>query len=126
MNTDFKQELINLSRQKWRWMSERNVNDLASLFHEESMFVHMSRTMTKSEELEVIESGNIHYKDVDIQEVSVRFVSSDTAILLNTIRLDAVVRGNEVSNPFVVTEVYVQQEGTWKLGSLSFTRLVTP
>ena len=39
------------------------------------------------------------------------------------IRLVAVVGGNEVTNPFVVTEVYVQQGGTWKLGSLSFTRL---
>jgi len=32
---------------------------------------------------------------------------------------------NEVTNPFVVTEVYVQQSGTWKLASLSFTRLLT-
>ena len=38
----------------------------------------------------------------------------------------AVVRGNEVTNPYMVTEVYVQQNGTWKLGALSFTRLMTP
>jgi hypothetical protein len=36
----------------------------------------------------------------------------------------AVVGGNEVTNPFMVTEVYVQQSGAWKLGSLSFTRLL--
>ena len=54
-----------------------------------------------------------------------RFVGS-TAILLNRIRLVAVVGGNEVINPFVVTEVYVQEGGKWKLGSLSFTRLLTP
>jgi hypothetical protein len=39
-------------------------------------------------------------------------------------RVAAVVGGNEVSNPFVVTEVYVQQNGTRKFGSLSFTRLL--
>ena len=49
-----------------------------------------------------------------------------TAILVNRIRLVAVVGGNEVTNPFVVTEVYVKQGGTWKLASLSFTRLLTP
>jgi hypothetical protein len=49
-----------------------------------------------------------------------------TAILLNRIRLLAVVGGNEVTNPFVVTEVYVQQSGAWRLASLSFTRLNTP
>ena len=49
-----------------------------------------------------------------------------TAILLNRITLLAVVGGNEVTNPFMVTEVYVQQDGSWKLASLSFTRLLTP
>jgi hypothetical protein len=37
-----------------------------------------------------------------------------------------VVGGNEVVNPFMVTEVYVQQDNNWKLASLSFTRLLTP
>lgn len=52
-----------------------------------------------------------------------RFIGA-TAILLNKIRLVDVVGGNEVvTNPFVVTEVYVRQGGGWKLGSPSFTRL---
>ena len=49
-----------------------------------------------------------------------------TAIVLNRIRLVAIVGGNEVTNPFVVTEVYVQEGDTWSLASLSFTRLLTP
>jgi len=85
----------------------------------------MGGTMSKSQELDVISTGRIHYKDVEIQEASVRFVGT-TAIVLNRIRLVAVVGGNEVTNPFVVTEVYVRQNGTWTLGSLSFTRLLTP
>ena len=125
-NVKSEQEVINLSKEKWRWMSERKVDSLATLFHEKAVFVHMGATMSKDEELEVIRSGRIHYKDVDIQEVSVRFIGATTAILLNKIRLVAVVGGNEVTNPFVVTEVYVQQDGSWKLASLSFTRLLTP
>ena len=62
--------------------------------------------------------------DVDIQEVSVNIIGT-TAILLNKITLLAVVGGNEVTNPFVVTEVYVQESGSWTLASLSFTRLLT-
>ncbi len=75
--------------------------------------------------MEVIKTGRIHYKNVDIQEVSVRFVSETTAILLNKIQLIAVVGGNEVTNPFVVTEVYIKQNEVWILASLSFTRLLT-
>jgi hypothetical protein len=85
----------------------------------------MGGTMSKGQELEVIKSGRIQYKDAQIQEVSVRFVGT-TAILLNKIRLVAVVGGNEVVNPFNVTEVYVQQAGAWKLAALAFTRLMTP
>ena len=70
--------------------------------------------------------AKFRYKDVERQEVSVRFIGTTTAILLNKIRLVAVVGGNEVTNPFVVTEVYVQQSDTWMLASLSFTRLLTP
>jgi hypothetical protein len=119
------QDLVTLSKQKWQWMAERNVEALNMLFAEEAVFVHMAATMTKSQELEVIKSGRIQYKEAQIQEVSVRFVGT-TAILLNKIRLVAVVGGNEVVNPFNVTEVYVKLDGAWKLASLSFTRLLTP
>ena len=118
-------EVITLSKDKWRWMAERNVEALDKLFAEEAIFVHMGATMSKSQELNTIKSGGIQYKDAQIQEVSVRFVGG-TAILLNRIRLVAVVGGNEVVNPFNVTEVYVKLDGAWKLAAVSFTRLLTP
>jgi 4-carboxymuconolactone decarboxylase len=117
------QEIISLSKDKWRWMSERKLDSLEALFHGEAVFVHMGGTMSRSQELDVIKTGRIHYKQADIQEVSARIIGT-TAIVLNRIRLLAVVGGNEVTNPFVVTEVYVQQAGAWKLASLSFTRLL--
>ena len=124
-NVNLEQEIINLSKEKWRWMSERNVDSLDALFHEKSVFVHMGGSWGKEQELEIIKSGGIHYKQADIHEVSVNIIGA-TAILLNRITLLAVVGGNEVINPFMVTEVYVQQDGSWKLASLSFTRLLTP
>jgi len=63
--TRAEQQLVDLSKTKWRWMSEKKVDTLATLFHEDAVFVHM------------------------------------------------------------VTEVYVQQNGGWKLGSLSFTKLLS-
>jgi uncharacterized protein DUF4440 len=119
------QEVTKLSKEKWQWMAERNVEALDKLLAEEAIFVHMGATMTKSQELDTLKSGRIQYKEAQIQEVSVRFVGT-TAILLNKIRLVAVVGGNEVVNPFNVTEVYVKLGGAWKLASLSFTRLLTP
>jgi hypothetical protein len=124
-NVNLAQEVINLSKEKWGWMSERTVDSLDALFHEKSVFVHMGGSWGKEQELEIIKSGRIHYKKAEIHEVSVNIIDA-TAVLLNRITLLAVVGGNEVTNPFMVTEVYVRQEGNWKLASLSFTRLVTP
>ncbi|MDR8390464.1 nuclear transport factor 2 family protein [Aliifodinibius sp. S!AR15-10] len=84
----------------------------------------MGGTWDKDRELNIIESGGIWYKDVNIHEVSVNIIDN-TAILLNRITLVAEVGGNEVTNPFEVTEVYVKQNDSWKLGSLSFTRLMS-
>ena len=124
MSAELEADIIALSRQKWQWMSQRQIEPLQDLFHEAAVFVHMGATMTKDQEIEVIRSGQIHYRDIEIQETSVRFIG-DTAILLNRLQLTAVVGGNEVTNPFVVTEVYVRDGDDWKLASLSFTRLVT-
>jgi len=125
MSTNAEQAVIKLSEQKWQWMSDKNVDTLANLFHEKSVYVHMGGSWGKEQEIAIIQSGGIHYKKADIHEVSVNIIGT-TAILLNRITLLAVVGGNEVTNPFMVTEVYVQQEESWKLASLSFTKLLTP
>ena len=115
--------VLDLSKQKWIWMAEKNVDALEGLFHEKSMFTHMGGSWPRKQELEIIKSGGIHYKKADIEEASVRVIGT-TAIVLSRIRLLAVVGGNEVTNPFTVTEVYVQQDGKWKLAQLSFTLLL--
>lgn len=122
--TKAEQEIIALSKDKWQWMADKNVDALSNLFHAKAVFVHMGGAWGTEQEINVIKSGGIWYKKADIHEVSVNVIDN-TAILLNRIDLLAVVGGNEVTNPFEVTEVYIKVKGQWKLGSLSFTRLMT-
>ena len=124
-NTSAEQEIIDLSKQKWQWMADKDGDKVAELFDDQSVFVHMGGSWGKDREVEVIRSGVIWYKKADIHEVSVEIIEN-TAILLNRITLVAEVGGNEVVNPFMVTEVYIKKGGAWKLGSLSFTKLMTP
>lgn len=123
--TKVEQQLLDLSRTKWRWMAEKKADTLATLFHDDAIFVHMGGAWGRTQEVEIIRSGGIHYKHAEIFEASVKVMGS-TAVVFNRIRLDAVVGGNEVSNPFFVTETYVQQGGAWKLAALAFTRQMTP
>lgn len=124
-NTPAQNEIIELSKKKWQLMADKDADELEKLFDEKSVFVHTGGSWGKEREINIIRSGGIHYKKADIHEVSVEIIDN-TAILLNRITLLAVVGGNEVTNPFMVTEVYVKKGKDWKLGSLSFTRLMTP
>ena len=124
-NTPTQQEVINLSKQKWQWMADKNVDSLNVLFEEKAMFIHMGGTWGKAQEIATIKSGNIWYKKAEVYSVVVNMFGN-TAILLNDIDLEAVVGGNTVTNPFMVTEVYIKENGKWKMGSLTFSHLLRP
>ena len=124
-NTPEQQEIVNLSKKKWDWMAEKNVDSLNILFDDKSMFVHMGGSWGKDQELNVIKSGGIWYKKAEVYSVLVNIIGN-TAILLNDIDLVAAVGGNEVTNPFMVTEVYIKENSRWKMGSLTFSRLLRP
>ena len=124
-NTPEQQEIITLSKQKWQWMADKKADTLATLFHDKSMFVHMGGSWGKEQEINVIKGGGIWYKKAEVYSASVNIIDN-TAILLNDIDLVASVGGNEVTNPFMVTEVYIKEGGKWKMGSLTFSRLNRP
>lgn len=123
--TPEQQELISLSKQKWQWMADKNVDSLNVLFDDKAMFVHMGGSWGKQPELNTIKSGGIWYKHAEVYSYIVN-IFNNTAIVLNDIDLIAVVNGNEVTNPFMVTEVYVRENGRWKMGSLTFSHLLRP
>lgn len=114
------QEIIDLSKQKWQWMADKDVDKLESLFHDKSKFVHMGGTWNKDREIEIIKTGSIWYKKADVHDVVVEMIDN-TAILWNRITLLAVVRGEEVTTQFTVTEIYKKQGGDWKLLDLTFS-----
>ncbi|MCP9235253.1 nuclear transport factor 2 family protein [Lewinella sp. JB7] len=113
-------EITELSRKKWQWMADKQVDSLAQLFGDGARFVHMSGSWGKDRELEIIETGSIHYAKADIHDVVVE-VSGNTVMLWNRITLTAEVRGNTVSNEFTVTEIYQWHANEWKMLGMSFS-----
>ncbi|WP_348810728.1 nuclear transport factor 2 family protein [Flavobacterium maritimum] len=118
--TGAEQEIIQLSKDKWQWMADKNVDKLESLFDNKSKFVHMSGTWKKDEELDIIKTGRIWYKNAKVHDVAVE-IFKKTAIVWNRITLEAIVRGTEVATEFTVTEVYQKEGKDWKLLALTFS-----
>ena len=123
--TKEEQELLDLSKAKWQWMANKSVDTLNGLFDEKCVFVHMGGSWGKTQELNTIKNGFIWYKKAEVYGASVN-IFGNTAILLNDIDLLAVVGGNEVTHAFMVTEVYLKEDGKWKMGSLTFSTLLRP
>jgi hypothetical protein len=123
--TPEQQEVINLSNMKWDWMSAKKVDSLETLFDDKAMFTHMGGTWGKTQELATIKSGGIWYKKAAVYAVDAR-IFGNTAILLEDIDLQAAVGEHEVTNPFMVTEVYIKENDKWKLAQLTFSHLLRP
>jgi hypothetical protein len=119
-NSAAEQEILALSKDKWQWMADKNVDKLAPLFHDKAKFVHMSGTWKKAEELDIIKTGSIWYKKADVHDVAVEMIEN-TAIVWSRITLTAFVRGSDVVTEFTVTEVYQKEKKTWKLLALTFS-----
>jgi ClpP class serine protease len=118
--TAAEKELIQLSMNKWQWMSDKDVDKLEKLFDAKAKFVHMSGTWKKDEELDIIKTGRIWYKKATVKDTAIEIVGN-TAIVWNRITLDAIVREQVAVTEFTVTEVYQKQENDWKMLALTFS-----
>ncbi len=123
--TPEQQEIIDLSKKTWNWMSEKNVGSLNNLFDDKAMFTHMGGTWGKAQELDTIKSGGIWYKHAEVYGVSVN-TFGNMAVALQDIDLQAVVGGRQVTSAFMVTEVFYKQNGQWKMAQLTFSHLIRP
>ena len=119
--TKAQQEIIDLSKQKWQWMADKNVDKLAGLFDDKAKFVHMSGTWKKDEELDIIKTGSIWYRKADVHDTAVELFDNNTAIIWSRITLESTVRGTEAKVEFTVTEVYKKQGKDWKMLALTFS-----
>ena len=119
-HTAAEKELIQLSMDKWQWMSDKDVDKLEKLFDAKAKFVHMSGTWKKDEELDIIKTGRIWYKKATVKDTAIEIVGN-TAIVWNRITLDAIVREQVAVTEFTVTEVYQQQGNDWKMLALTFS-----
>ena len=115
-------DIPNLSARLWHALLQADKAAAAPRIDDGAVFVHMGATLDKTQELDAIGSL-IRLKKLDVEEQSVRLIGT-TAVPLNKIRLTAVVNGETVTNPFVVTETWGQQDTAWRLAAMAYTRII--
>lgn len=118
-----KTKVLQLSETLWKAMQQADKQTLVENIAPEAVFVHMGATLVRDKEIEVLQQKGIVLKEVATENTSVRIVGK-TAVLLRKLQLTAIVGGNEVVNPFVVTETYTKKSSQWQLLSLSYTKII--
>lgn len=117
------EEVLIFSKKIWVAIQKKDIEFLKEHTYPETVFVHMGANINRDDELEVIMSEKIIYKEIEFEDAEVRRMPSVT-IVLTKMKLKAEVGGNEVINPFMVTEVYTGDSHDLRLASLSFTKIL--
>jgi ketosteroid isomerase-like protein len=113
--TSIEDEIYALSLEKFRWKTEGHFGDLADLFDDDLVFVHLNGYITSKQEwMDQLRSRRFVYDRVDLREATVQ-AYGDTAVVVG--KATFVVNGGSVY-PLVYTEVYVRKNGRWRLVNL--------
>ncbi|WP_319468505.1 nuclear transport factor 2 family protein [uncultured Trichococcus sp.] len=118
------QDVQRISAQIWDAKQANDMTRVVDLIADNAHFVHMGITFDKTGELAVFNEKAFLFKAVEIAEEYVEDYGS-TAIIFKKLVLTAVIGGNEVQNPFVISEVFTKTEDGWKLAAETYTRIAT-
>jgi hypothetical protein len=111
-------EIIRISQEKFRWKTEGKFDQLADLFDDEMVFVHITGYITsKAEWMNQLKTGRFVYNKIEQKEAAAK-VYGDTAVLVGKARFT--VNGGSIYN-LVYTEVYTKKKNQWKLVNLHTT-----
>jgi len=117
-------DIQHISERIWAAKQVNDMTGVADLIADNAHFVHMGITFDKAGELAVFNDKTFIFKAIDIAEEYVEDYGS-TAIVFKKLILKAVIGGNEVQNPFVISEVFAKTAAGWKLAAETYTRIAT-
>jgi hypothetical protein len=111
-------EILNLSQEKFRWKTGRNIDAVEDLFDDELVFVHITgHITTKVEWIHERRTGKFVYNKIEQKEASAK-VYGNTDVLVGkgyfTVNSGSVYK-------LVYTEVYTKKNEKWNLVNLHTT-----
>lgn len=111
-------EIKGLSLEKFSWKTNGNFDQLADLFDDELVLIHITgHVTTKADWIDQLRRRVFVYNKIEQKEASVK-VYHNTAVLVG--RAKFTVNGGSVYH-LIYTEVYTKKNDRWKLVNLHTT-----
>jgi ketosteroid isomerase-like protein len=111
-------EILELSTEKFRWKTARQIDRVADLFDDEIIFVHLNgHISSKKEWIDQLRSGRFIYNVIKVKEASAKSYG-DTTVLVGKAEFTVTMGGSKSKYDLVYTEVYAKKADSWKLVNL--------
>lgn len=109
-------EVTRLARTKFEWFKTHQFDSIKALIDENLQYIHSNAWTEHGEELiKNLQSGKLVYKKVSIEDLNVRLWNRTTAIVTGKGWFEGTNTGIPFGMRLLFTEVYVKQNGRWKL-----------
>jgi ketosteroid isomerase-like protein len=115
-------QLKELDRKWLHAASVRDTNYMASLFVDDFVEVHPGgEIVNKQQQIDQLKSPDLMIKDLRPDDIHVRCLSLDLALVTDTTTIEASSRGQSLSGTFRVMRVFVKHNGVWMAAGASLT-----
>ena len=123
LNTDAKQEVMEVMRRYEEAYGQNNVAALDRILAEDFVFTSSrSIVVTKAQELSDIRSGEMKTESAGIDELQVRGRGT-AAVVTGRATLKGVWHGQDFSGQYRVTATWIKEAGHWRLLALHASRI---
>ena len=114
--------IIALDRERMQAMTDKNVDRLNELLCKDLVYTHSSaRLDTKESLIGAMESGATVYTSVEPSDVAAQDLG-DAVVLTGAAKITVVANGNPNSFGVRFTDVYHNQDGTWRMVAWQSTK----
>ena len=114
--------IIALDRERMQAMADKNVGRLNELLCKDLVYTHSSaRLDTKESLIGAMESGATVYTSVEPSDVAAQDLG-DAVVLTGAAKITVIANGNPNSFGVRFTDVYHNQDGTWRMVAWQSTK----
>ena len=111
------QQILDLSKRKFDWMVNKNIDSLKTLLDEQVKYIHSNGWIqSKQEVIDDFLSGKLAYQKIEISEAAARLYNT-TAIVTGKGKFAGTVNITPFAMELAYTEVYIKKDNHWLLVS---------
>jgi len=120
---DAEKAVLETQNQRWALTAGGDLDELEAMLTDDMNYTHSSTAVdTKAQFLDSLRSGRVRYISIEPEERTVR-VYGDTAVVQGVAHLLVKVPDRDIDVRLRFTEMYVKQDGQWKMALWHSTKV---